>query len=93
MSSLRNTRQELRRSVRKDRRDWLHQLAVQAPDIPVRDVVRQLRPLLRASGKRQACRRSIPAVLTEDGVLAQSPAEAAARLGTSLGLRVAPLEL
>ena len=57
VSSLRNTRQELRRSVRKDRRDWLHQLSVQAPLVPVRDVVRQLRPLLR--GKRQACRRSL----------------------------------
>ena len=76
---LRSSRQELRRAVRHDRRQWLQELAEKALDQPVKDVVRQLRPLLRTSGKRQATRRAIPAVMLEDGSLADTHEAATAR--------------
>ena len=79
VSDLRSSRQELRRAVRRDRRNWLQELAEKALDLPVRDVIRQLRPLLRTLGKRHTARKAIPAVMLEDGTLASTPASAIAR--------------
>ena len=79
ITQLRSSRAELRRAVRKDRRSWLHSLAVDAPNLPVRDVLGRLKPLLRAAGRKQGARRALPAVEMEDGSLAASPAEAAER--------------
>ena len=62
VDSLTASRQELRRSIRHDRRCWLKALAATAPDLSVRDVVGRLRPLLRASGKKSSAARAIPAV-------------------------------
>ena len=77
--ALRSSRQELRRAVRQDRRRWLQELAEKALDLPVRDVIMQLRPLLRMSGKRQMARKAIPAVMLEDGALVSTPQAATAR--------------
>ena len=79
VAQLRETRQELRRAIRRDRRSWLHSLAVQSANLPVRDVVQRLRPLLRTSGKKQSLRRALPAVRLEDGSLASSVEESTER--------------
>ena len=44
-----------------------------------KDVVGRLRPLLRASSRKQAFKRALPAVALEDGTLADSPEAAMER--------------
>ena len=79
VARLRETKKELRLAIRRDRQQWMHSLAAAAGDLPVRDVVQKLRPLLRCSGRKQGFRRALPAVLLESGQLAASPEEAVER--------------
>ena len=62
VQQLRDTKRELRAALRRDKAAYLSQLASQAADLPTRDVVRRLRPLLAPQGARRlgvrGCRRS-----------------------------------
>ena len=73
---LRDTRLELRRALRADRRAWMSTLAQQAAVQPTRDVVAKLRPLLQPRGKAMRFRRGLPAVRLECGSLARTEKEA-----------------
>ena len=79
VARLRESKRELRVSIRNDRKKWMHDLACKADELSTRDVVQRLRPLLRASGNKQKSQRSLPAVLLETGELAASEDEALAR--------------
>ena len=72
LTQLRATKKELKVSIRRDRRCWMHDLACNAGEAPVKDVVSRLRPLLRVSGGKHASHKALPAVLLEDGTLATS---------------------
>ena len=76
VDQLRRTRNTLRKSIRNDRRKWLHELVQDSECIGVKDVVARLRPLLRVSGRRQHYQRALPMVQLEDGALATSQEEA-----------------
>ena len=65
VQQLRDTRKDLKQSLRKDRQKWLSELAQQASDMSVKDVVCRLRPLLRANSRRQHYRKTLPAVLLQ----------------------------
>ena len=74
--ALRDTRLELRRALRSDKRQWVAELAKQAMTSPIRDIVAKLRPLLHSKGRVQRQRRGLPAVRLEDGRLATMGQEA-----------------
>ena len=68
--SLRDTKLEFRRALRNDRQQFLASLAQQALDMPTKDVLARLRPLLCPGGKRSRGYAGLPAVRMEDGTLA-----------------------
>ena len=70
VQSVRDTKDELRRALRQDRKDYLADLARQSSSLPTRDVVSKLRPLLQHSGRKGQGFAGIPAVRLESGQLA-----------------------
>ena len=75
VEALRNTKKELRVSLRNDRLAWLHDVARQASDMSVKDVVQRLRPLLGPPKSRSRVVSGLPAVAKLDGTLVQDPDE------------------
>ena len=75
VAELRDTKSELRSSLRKDRLLWIQQTAKAACDAPVKNVVQRLRPLLGPPRRGRAQAGGLPAVLKLDGTLAQDPEE------------------
>ena len=76
IEGLRRTKVELRQSIKADKLAWLKQLAEQATDMPVRYVVRRLKPLLGASKRRVRTGAGLPAVQLKDGTLAMHSTQA-----------------
>ncbi|CAE7945161.1 unnamed protein product [Symbiodinium sp. KB8] len=79
VAELRHIRPAFRQSLRRDKGQYLSEVAAQAAVANTKDVVRRLRPLLGPPRRRQRGAASLPAVRLEDGTLATSPEEADAR--------------
>ena len=75
VATLRETKKELKLSLRRDRLCWIQQLARQAGDLSVKCVVQKLRPLLGPPKRKAAGAQGLPAVARLDGTLAQDPEE------------------
>ena len=75
VAELRDTKRELRSSLRKDRLLWIQQTAKAVCDAPVKNVVQRLRPLLGPPRRGRVSAGGLPAVLKLDGTLAQDPDE------------------
>ena len=75
LEQLRDSRQELRRAIRSDRRAWIGEIA-RDTSLSVKSVVERMRPLLRLNGRKQSSSKALPAVLLEDGTLAKDHQQA-----------------
>ena len=70
VQQLRRTKLDLRKALRADKRSLIASVAREALDIPTRDVVACLRPLLHLHRPKGIGARPLPAVRLEDGSLA-----------------------
>ena len=68
-----------RKSLRKDKNQYLSEVATQAATSTTKDVIQRLRPLLGPPRRQQRGAAPLPAVRLEDGSLATTPAAAASR--------------
>ena len=79
VTELRHIRPAFRQSLRRDKGQYLSEVAAQAAVTQTKDVVRRLRPLLGPPRRKQRGAAPLPAVRLEDGTFATSPEEADAR--------------
>ena len=79
VAELRHIRPAFRQSLRRDKGQYLSEVAAHAAVTKTKDVVRRLRPLLGPPRRKQRGAAPLPAVRLEDGTLATSPDEADAR--------------
>ena len=98
VGALQDTKQQLRRALRADKRHWTASLVQQALESPTQDIVRQLRPLVQSRARGPGCRRGLPVVRLESGELAQDEDEAMDRwvrhfAGNEGGTRCSPEEV
>ena len=79
ISELRQLKPCLRRNIVQDRAAYLHKVACEAINLPTKDVVTKLRPLLGPPKRRQRQQVALPVVRLEDGDIAADNDEATAR--------------
>ena len=79
IAELRQLKPCLRRNIVQDRAAYLHKVANEAANLPIKDVVTRLRPLLGPPKRRQRQQVSLPVVRLEDGGIAADNDEATAR--------------
>ncbi|OLQ13240.1 hypothetical protein AK812_SmicGene2774 [Symbiodinium microadriaticum] len=79
VGTLRQLKTMLRKSVLKDRREYLHGVAMQAASSTVKSTVDKLRPLIGPPKRRQRGGQPLPAVKLEDGSIAISTQDAEER--------------
>ena len=70
VGSLRDTKLELRRSLRTDKSAYLQTLASDAGNLSTKEVMVRLRPILRPGGRKKSGYAGLPAVRLETGELA-----------------------
>ena len=79
VQELRSLKPALRKSIQKDRAEYLKSVAKSATRSTTKNVVDRLRPLLGPPKRRQKGVQPVPAVQLEDGTLAKDSHEAEAR--------------
>ncbi|CAE7566086.1 unnamed protein product, partial [Symbiodinium sp. CCMP2456] len=76
LAALRSTSAQLRCLIRQDTKDYLHEVAVKATTDSTRDTVQRLRVLTGGPKRKQKGTTPLPAIETEQGILATTHQEA-----------------